>query len=197
MKRLSLSLAAFAVALLPALAFAVATPGQPAPDFKAVDSNGKPVSLSSLKGKYVVLEWTNPECPFVQKHYDSGNMQGLQKDYTGKQVVWLAVSTGEKPSAAPQLNAWLKETKSTPSALVMDSDTKIGQAYGAKTTPHMYIIDPQGKLVYAGAIDDKRGTNKEEIKTAKNFVRAALDETLAGKPVTTASTQPYGCKVKY
>jgi peroxiredoxin len=197
MKRFSLLLAAFTVALLPALANAVATPGQPAPDFKATDSNGKPVSLSSFKGKHVVLEWTNPECPFVQKHYGSGNMQSLQKTYTGKDVVWLSVSTGEKPSAAPELNAWLKEGKATPTALVMDSDTKIGRLYGAKTTPHMYIVDPKGKLVYAGAIDDKRGTNPDEIKTAKNFVKTALDETLAGKPVTTASTQPYGCNVKY
>jgi peroxiredoxin len=197
MKRLPLFISAFAIALLPVLANAVATPGQPAPDFKATDSNGKPVSLSSFKGKHVVLEWVNPECPFVKKHYGSGNMQGLQKNYTGKDVVWLAVSTGESKSAAPGLNAWLKEMNSAPTTLVMDSDTRIGQLYGAKTTPHMYIIDPQGKLVYAGAIDDKRGTNPDEIKTAKNFVKAALDETLAGKTVTTASTPPYGCKVKY
>jgi peroxiredoxin len=175
--------------------------GGSAPEFALTDVSGKAVKLSDFKGKHVVLEWTNPNCPFVKKHYDSKNMQGLQSAYTGKGVVWLAINSTStdhqdfmKPSdLSAKLNAW----GSKPSATLMDVDGKAGKSYGAKTTPHMYIVDPQGKLVYAGGIDDKRSANPADIPSSKNFVRAALDETLAGKPVSVATSTPYGCSVKY
>ena len=178
------------------------TVGQSAPDFSLTDVNGKAVKLSEFKGKAVVLEWTNPGCPFVQKHYTSNNMQSLQRDETAKGVVWLAInSTNPKHEdflAPAKLGAKMSgEWKAAPTYLLMDETGKVGQAYTAKTTPHMYVIDPTGKLVYAGGIDDKRSANPADIKGAKNFVRAALDETLAGKPVTVATAQPYGCSVKY
>ena len=178
------------------------TVGQPAPDFNLTDVNGKAVALSDFKGKHVVLEWINPGCPFVQKHYNSSNMQSLQKDATGKGVVWLSINSTEKNHsdylAPAKLNAKINgEWKGASSYLLMDESGKAGQAYSAKTTPHMYVIDPTGKLVYAGGIDDKRTANPADVKAAKNFVRAALDETLAGKPVTVATAQPYGCSVKY
>ena len=178
------------------------TVGQRAPDFSLTDVNGKAVKLSEFKGRTVVLEWTNPGCPFVAKHYGSNNMQALQKDAKGKGVVWLSINSTEKNHsdylAPTQLNAKMNgEWKGASSYLLMDESGKVGQAYTAKTTPHMYVIDPSGKLVYAGGIDDKRSANLADVKTAKNFVRAALDETLAGKPVTVATAQPYGCSVKY
>lgn len=193
---------AFSVVALIALSLAgpvgaAPTPGETAPDFTAVDSYGKAVKLSDFRGKYVVMEWVNPDCPFVKKHYRSGNMQSLQKTYTGKDVVWLSVSTGVKTSASQVLNAWLKEMDAAPSRLIMDADTQIARQYGAKTTPHMYIINPQGKLVYVGAIDDKRGKNPAEIKSATNYVQAAFNDVFAGKPIAVASTKPYGCSVKY
>ena len=179
-----------------------ATVGLPAPDFNLTDVNGKPVKLSDFKGKHVVLEWVNPGCPFVQKHYTSNNMQSLQKEATGKGVVWLAINSTEKnhgdylPPAklSGKING---EWKAAPSYLLMDESGKAGMAYAAKTTPHMYVIDPAGKLVYAGGIDDKRSANPADVKTAKNYVRAALDETLAGKTITVATSTPYGCSVKY
>jgi peroxiredoxin len=175
--------------------------GQPAPDFSLSDSNGARHDLSSLKGKFVVLEWVNFECPFVQKHYGSGNMQKLQKAYTGKGVVWLSVNTsapGKQGNYAPaEINAKLKASGASPSAYLMDTEGSLGKAYGAKTTPHMYVIDPKGTLVYAGAIDDKPSTDQSDIAGARNYVAAALDEAMAGKPVTTAASQPYGCGVKY
>jgi peroxiredoxin len=177
------------------------TVGQPAPDFSLTDVNGKAVKLSDFKGKHVVLEWTNPGCPFVVKHYGSNNMQSLQKDATGKGVVWLSVnSTNTKHEdylAPAKLNAKMGEWKAAPSHLLMDETGKVGQSYEAKTTPHMYVIDPKGTLVFAGGIDDKRSANQADVKTAKNFVRAALDETLAGKPVSVSTATPYGCSVKY
>jgi len=188
----------FALAAAPAAAVPV---GKPAPDFTLSDASGKPVRLSELKGKYVVLEWVNPECPYVQKHYNSGNMPALQKEYAGANVVWLAVNStnpraGDYKSTA-QMQAWMKEKSGAPSATLLDESGKVGRAYGARTTPHMYIIDPQGQTIYAGAIDDKPTTRTADVKTAKNFVRAAMGEALAGKPVTTASTTSYGCTVKY
>ena len=179
-----------------------ATIGQSAPDFTLTDVNGKAVKLSEFKGKTVVLEWTNPGCPFVVKHYGSNNMQALQKDATTKGVVWLSINSTEKNHsdylAPAKLNAKMNgEWKGAASYLLMDESGKVGQAYTAKTTPHMYVIDPLGKLVYAGGIDDKRSANPADVKTAKNFVRAALDETLAGKPVSVATATPYGCSVKY
>jgi peroxiredoxin len=185
---------------LPAAAAAAAV-GQGAPEFELADVNGKPVKLADFKGKFVVLEWTNPGCPFVVKHYGSHNMQGLQKDFTAKNVVWLSVSSTARdhadylPPAA--LAQRYKEWGAAPSAMLMDDSGKVGKAYGARTTPHMYVIDPKGLLLYAGGIDDKRSANPEDVKTAKNHVRAALDEAMAGKPVSTPSAAPYGCSVKY
>ena len=195
------ALATLLVTTAMAAAHAV-TVGQAAPDFSLTDVNGKTVKLSDFKGKNVVLEWTNPGCPFVVKHYGSNNMQSLQKDATGKGVVWLSVNSTAKRHQdylePTKLSAKMKgEWKDASSYLLMDENGKVGQAYAAKTTPHMYVIDPAGKLVYAGGIDDKRTANPADVKTAKNFVRAALDETLAGKPVTVATAQPYGCSVKY
>jgi len=176
-------------------------PGQPAPDFTLTDVTGKTVKLSDQKGKFVVLEWVNPDCPYVQKHYNSANMQNLQKEYGGRQVVWLTINStreGHSEFKSPQqMGGWMKEKGGAPAATLLDRDSKVGKSYGAVTTPHMYVIDPKGSLVYVGAIDDKRSTNVADVKTAKNYVRIALEESLAGKPVSTASTSPYGCTVKY
>jgi peroxiredoxin len=196
--------AAFAVA---AAAFAStaaaqgAAVGQPAPAFTATDTTGKAVSLADFKGRHVVLEWVNPGCPFVVKHYATGNMQATQKEAAGKGVVWLAVNStaadhGDfKPAAA--MGQWMQAQKAAATATLIDADGKVGRAYGARTTPHLYVIDPAGKLVYAGAIDDKPTANHADVKTATNLVRQALAESLAGKPVTQAQTRPYGCSVKY
>ncbi|WP_338768835.1 redoxin domain-containing protein [Massilia sp. METH4] len=182
------------------LAAAQATVGQPAPAFTGVDTSGKQVSLDSYKGKYVVLEWVNPDCPFVKKHYDSGNMPATQKHAAAKDVVWLSVSTSgnatRDPKLAASLNSWTKEKNAVPTALVLD-DGKIGRAYGARTTPHMYLIDPAGKIVYAGAIDSKPSSNAADIPTSTNYVIQAIDEVSAGKAVSKPITQPYGCSVKY
>lgn len=199
MKRFALSLAAaLAVAATPAFA---ATVGQPAPDFTAPDLSGKPVKLSDFRGKFVVLEWTNPECPYVRRHYDSGNIPALQKEVAAKDVVWIAINStsaasGEFKSPA-EMAKWLDAKGAAPKATLIDKDGKVGRLFGARTTPHMYIVDPQGKLVYAGAIDDKRWASVAETKSANNYVRAALGEALAGKPVSVAATSPYGCSVKY
>jgi peroxiredoxin len=181
-------------------ALAAAVVGQPAPAFSVTDLSGKPVNLADYKGKTVVLEWHNFGCPFVQKHYRSGNMQALQKKYSSD-VVWLAVNSTHKSASdytePAKLTKELKDFGAAPANYLMDEPGKMGVAYGAKTTPHMYIIDPSGKVVYNGAIDDKRSTNVEDVKIAKNYVVAALDELKAGKPVSTPSTSPYGCTVKY
>jgi peroxiredoxin len=180
---------------------AAAVVGAKAPDFTLTDVKGQKHSLSSLKGKHVVLEWVNYDCPFVRKHYGSGNMPSLQKVYTGKGVVWLAINSsapGKQGNFAPaEIESRSKQHGAAFSAYLLDNDGAVGRAYGAKTTPHMYVIDPSGTLVYAGGIDDMPSTDPEDVKTAKNFVRLALDETLAGKPVSVGSSQPYGCSVKY
>lgn len=202
MKRRSLLLAPLPLLLtsLPALAQTAAV-GQPAPDFSALDTTGKTVKLSDFKGKHVVLEWTNPGCPFVVKHYGSGNMPALQKEFTGKDVVWLAINSTETGSAdyrkPADLATWLASQKATPTATLMDESGRIGKAYGARTTPHMYIVNPQGVLVYAGGIDSIPSAQVEDIKTATNYVRQSLNEALAGKPISAAVTRPYGCSVKY
>lgn len=193
--------AALLVPLLSAPAFA-ATIGQPAPGFELKDTSGKTVRLADFKGKHVVLEWVNPGCPFVQKHYGSKNMQGLQKEYTARNVVWLSVSSTAKSAsdylAPAALNAKLvNDWGAAPSAVLLDDSGQVGRSYAAKTTPHMYVIDPAGKLVYAGGIDDKRSANPADVKTAKNFVKAALNESLAGQPVNTPTATPYGCSIKY
>jgi peroxiredoxin len=182
-------------------ALAQAAVGQPAPAFELADTAGKTVKLADFKGRFVVLEWTNPGCPFVVKHYGSQNMQSLQKEAAAQKVVWLSISStapGHGDYLAPvALATQYKDWGAAPAAMLMDDSGKVGRAYGARTTPHMYVIDPQGVLVYAGGIDDKRSTNPADVKTAKNFVRAALTDALAGKPVATPSAAPYGCSVKY
>ena len=179
---------------------AAAVPGLPAPAINATDLSGRPVNLADYKGRTVVLEWSNFGCPFVQKHYRSGNMQALQKKY-GNDVVWLMVNSTAKSAAdyedPAKITGQLKQFGAQPAAYVMDEAGKIGSAYGAKVTPHMYIIDASGKVAYNGAIDDRRSTNPDDVKTSKNYVAAALDEIKAGKPVSTASTTPYGCSVHY
>jgi peroxiredoxin len=199
MKLTALLIATLAVASSPVLAAPV--PGQPAPAFRGIDVNGKPVSLADFRGKTVVLEWNNPNCPFVQKHYTSGNMQSLQQKNTAAGVIWLAInSTAESHSdymAPAKLATWFGEQKAAPTAVLMDPKGEIGRAYGAKVTPHMYVIDAKGTLVYAGAIDDKRSANPADVKTATNHVAATLGEVAAGKPVTTATTTAYGCTIKY
>lgn len=175
--------------------------GTPAPGFTITDTAGKAVQLGDYKGKYVVLEWVNPECPFVRKHYSSGNMQALQKEWAGRDVVWLAInSTNASHSefkTPRQMSDWMKSQNATPAATLLDSTSDTGRAYGARTTPHMFVIDPAGKVIYNGAIDDKRSANPADAKTANNYVRAALTEAMSGKPVTVGNTTPYGCSVKY
>ena len=175
--------------------------GSDAPAFTLKDSSGKEHSLSDYKGKFVVLEWFNEGCPFVKKHYTSGNMQKLQGEYTGKDVVWLSINSsapGEQghmtaESAPKTISEWnIKATK-----ILFDHDGKVGKLYGAKTTPHMFVIDKAGKLVYQGAIDSKASADTADLASAENYVKVALDSTMAGKPVANASTKPYGCSVKY
>ena len=193
--------AASVLALAASVAGANAVVGQPAPAFSAVDAAGKAVSLADFKGKHVVLEWVNPGCPFVQKHYSSGNMQGTQKEATAKGVVWLAINSTAADASdykAPAAMAqWMQNQNAAATATLMDADGKVGKAYGARTTPHMYIVAPDGKLVYAGAIDSKATSNPADIASATNHVKVALAESLAGKPVSAATTRPYGCSVKY
>ena len=193
-------LCGLALAALPAAA-AQAIVGQPAPAFSVADTGGKPVSLADFKGKTVVLEWVNPGCPYVRKHYDSANMQGTQKSATAQGVVWLSVNSTHpshvdyrKPA---EMTAWMKAQNAAPTATLMDSDGKVGRAYGARTTPHLYIVDAKGTLAYAGGIDDRPSANPADTRTAKNHVTAALADMQAGRPIAQASTRPYGCSVKY
>jgi len=193
---------AFASGLLfAAAAAAQAVVGQPAPSFSAVDATAKPVSLADYKGRHVVLEWVNPGCPFVQKHYDSGNMPATQKTAVSKGMAWLAISSTAKDSSdykAPgELASWIRGKDGVPTATVMDTDGKVGRAYGARVTPHMYLIDPQGKLIYAGAIDSKPTANPADIKTATNYVSEAIGQVAAGKPLSQSTTRAYGCSIKY
>jgi peroxiredoxin len=182
-------------------ALATPTVGAPAPQFTAKDLDGKDVKLSDLKGKFVVLEWHNQGCPFVVKHYDSGNMQKVQKELTAQGVVWLTVissAPGKQGYVTPeQEKKYLTDKSAAPTNVLLDPEGTLGTLYGAKTTPHMFIIDDKGVLVYAGAIDDKSGTSQSEVATARNYVLAAYGEAKDGKPVTTSSTAPYGCSVKY
>ncbi len=172
-----------------------------APDFKLKDSNGNEHSLSDFKGKVVVLEWINYDCPFVKKHYNSKNMQSLQEKYTKQGVIWLAICSsapGKQGNfSSDEINKRSREYEAKFTAYLIDEDGKVGKMYGAKTTPHMYIINSDGRLVYAGGIDDKASTDVEDIKGSKNYVSSALDEILSGKQVTVQSSTPYGCSVKY
>ncbi len=190
-----------AMLLSSAVAVAQAVIGQPAPAIAATDASGKPVSLADYKGKYVVLEWTNPECPFVKKHYDGGNMPATQKQAIADGAVWLTVQTmatdGDNSAAYAGLQSWQKSKSATPTATIVDSTGAVGHAYGARTTPHMYIVDPNGQLIYAGAIDSKPTANPDDIKGATNYVSQSLAEAMAGKPISRPTTQAYGCSVKY
>jgi len=189
------------LALIAMPAYAAIEIGKPAPNFTGTDSNGKAHKLSDYKGKIVVLEWTNPLCPFVVKHYDSGNMQKLQKEYTGKDVVWLSVNSSaagkEGNQGAEDANKYMAEKKSKATARILDPSGEIGHLYGAKTTPHMFVVDQSGNIAYEGAIDDNDSFKPETIATAKNYVAAAIDSLMAGKAVETPQTKPYGCSVKY
>jgi peroxiredoxin len=185
--------------LLPATAHAAAV-GQPAPDFTLTDTAGKPVKLSDFKGKPVVLEWNNPGCPFVRKHYQ-GNMQSLQKEATDQGAVWLAINSTRDDSAdyqsPPQLGRWMTEQKASPTATLMDEDGRVGQAYAARVTPHMYVVNAQGVLVYAGGIDSIASARVDDIPKATNYVRQVLGELKAGKPVSMTTSRAYGCSIKY
>ena len=176
-------------------------PGEAAPEFHGTDSNGKTQSLAQYRGKFVVLEWANPGCPYEQKHYKSGNMESLQKQWTAKGVVWLSVissAPGEQGYVTPpEENDYLTKMHAAPTAAILDPSGAIGRLYGAKTTPHMFVIDPQGKLVYEGALDDQPTPDPASLKGAHNYVSEALEDAMAGKPVPTPVTRPYGCSVKY
>ena len=175
--------------------------GTAAPDFSLTDAKGKTHSLSQYKGKYVVLEWFNPECPFVKKHYGSDNMQKLQGEYTGKGVVWLTIDSnapGTEGNITPeQAQKIMAQWKTKQTALLLDPESKVAKLYGAKNTPNMVVISPEGKIVYEGAIDSKATPNPADIPVSTNYVKAALDESLAGKPISKPTTRPYGCSVKY
>ncbi|PWT96244.1 MAG: thioredoxin family protein [Candidatus Melainabacteria bacterium] len=175
--------------------------GKPAPQFTLTDTNGKVHKLSDYKGKFVVLEWFNQGCPFVKKHYGSGNMQRMQKEYTEKGVVWLSICSsapGKQGNYSPQEhNAMFKEKEASPTAILLDPEGTVGRLYDAKTTPDMFVINPKGILIYSGAIDDQPDTDPSSILAAHNYVRQALDQALAGASVKVAVTKSYGCSVKY
>lgn len=182
-------------------ATAAAKVGEPAPAFSLSGADGKAHALADYKGKHVVLEWTNHECPYVKKHYGSGNMQALQKEFTGKGVTWLSVITGAEgkqgvvaPSEAQKLTT---SRGAAPTAVLFDPTGETGRAYGAKTTPHLYIVNPEGKLIYAGGIDSIASSDSDDIAQATPYVKVALNEALSGKAITTPVTKPYGCSVKY
>ena len=200
--RRSLVLGSAAVALTPALGFAASPDlGKPAPQFTAVDSNGKTWSLADLKGKVVVIETTNHDCPYVRKHYNAKNMQIQQREAAAKGVVWLtsaSSATGEEGYVtAAQANDLTRKRDAAPAAVLLDPQSKIARAYGATVTPHMYIIDANGVLVYKGGIDSIPSADVSDIAKAKQYVRVGLGEVLAGKPLSDSSTRPYGCSLKY
>ena len=175
--------------------------GDPAPEFIATDTNGQAHKLSEYRGKFVVLEWHNRECPFTHKHYASGNMQRLQREWTAKGIVWFTVISSAQGQqgymTAGEENAYLREVNAAPTAVLLDPQGELGHLYGAKTTPHMFVINPQGVLIYNGALDDKPTTDESDIARAKNYVSAALEQAMAGRPVSQPTSRPYGCSVKY
>ncbi|MBA4793515.1 thioredoxin family protein [Phenylobacterium sp.] len=193
--------AGLACAALAAPAAAAPTIGQPAPAFTAVDASGKARSLAEFKGKTVVLEWTNEGCPYVQKHYKSGNMQGLQKSAVADGVVWLTLISSapgkQGYKTADEARAWKSEAGAASTAVLLDPKGEVGRAYAAKTTPHMYVVDKTGALVYMGGIDDKNSADPASLKGAKNYVAAALADVKAGRAVAQPVSAPYGCSVKY
>ena len=202
MRKLSLFVLALILSVPAALALAGAEVGKPAPAFSLPGLGGKPVSLADYKGKTVVLEWLNKDCPFVRHYYKNGNMQALQKKYTDKKVVWLSIVSSAEgregyfkdAAAAGQFKA---DAKASMTDILLDPEGTVGQAYGAKTTPDMYIVSPKGTLVYAGAIDDTPSTDPDDIAKAKNWVAQGLDESLAKKKISVPETRSYGCGIKY
>ena len=201
MKRAGLSVLIWVFVLLLIVPAFPAKVGSPAPDFTATDSQGKTHHLADYKGKFVVLEWHNQGCPYTRKHYESGNMQRLQKEWTSKGVVWFTVISSAPGTqgyvTAGQENDYVKKVGADPTAVLLDADGTLGHLYDAKTTPHMFVIDPNGMLVYNGAIDDRPTTDQGDISGANNYVSAALQEAMAGSRVAISTTRPYGCSVKY
>jgi peroxiredoxin len=199
-RRTAIALAAAAALVAPA-ASAKPVLGQAAPAFAVADADGRTRSLADFRGKTVVLEWTNNGCPYVQKHYNSGHMQGLQKQATAEGVVWLTVISSapgfQGYLTGPQAKAWKAKAGAHSSDVLLDPSGVMGRAYGARATPHMFVIDRAGTLVYMGGIDDQPTTDPDSLKVAKNYVTAALADVKAGRPVATAVTRPYGCSVKY
>lgn len=198
MKKIRILLPVLTLLVLSAFAVKV---GDEAPDFTGTDSHGQAHKLSDYRGKFVVLEWHNNGCPFTKKHYESSNMQSLQKEWTDKGVIWLTVISSSPGSqgyvTADQENEYLQKMHAAPTAAILDAKGEIGHLYGAKTTPHMFVINPQGQLIYNGAIDDKATTDPSDVNGANNYVSDALQEAMSGKAVAVATTRPYGCSVKY
>lgn len=194
-------------AILSIMAVSACSPGPEgleaasAPEFTLPDVQGKNHSLEDYRGKYVVLEWINYDCPYVRKHYESGNMQSLQKEYREKGVVWLAINSSAPGKqghfSSEEITRRSNEQNAKFDAYLIDEDGKVGRAYGARTTPHMYVIDPKGNLIYQGAIDNRPTSNLKDIEGATNYVRQALDAAMNGKAVEKARTRAYGCSVKY
>jgi hypothetical protein len=178
-----------------------AVPGNQAPNFTGNDSNGKPHSLSDYNGKYVVLEWASQGCPYDQRHYINGSMEAVQQKWTGKGVVWLSIissAPGQEGFVSPEEeNRYIRKTHASPTAAILDPSGTIGRLYRAKTTPHMFVIDPSGKVIYAGAIDDNPTWDLSDHTPARNYVDEALTESMNGQPIRVQSTRPYGCSVKY
>jgi peroxiredoxin len=198
------ALLVMAVVLLMAAApllIAAARIGAPAPDFTGTTSMGKTIHLSDFHGKFVVLEWHNNGCPYVRKHYNSGNMQNLQKQWTAKGIVWLTIISSAPGKqgyvTAGEENEYLTKMNAAPTAAILDPDGTIGHMYDAKTSPHMFVINPQGVLIYDGAIDDKPTTDLGDVQGATNYVSLALEAAMGGKPVVMQTSRPYGCSVKY
>src|SRR5271165_951488 len=201
MFRSRILIAVSSAALLPLLPMAQVRVGDPAPAFTATDSLGQTQSLEQYRGKYVVLEWHNQGCPYTKKHYVSGNMQSLQKEWTAKGVVWFTVISSAPGTqgyvTADQENAYVNQVHASPTAVLLDPDGKLGHLYNAKTTPQMFVIDPAGKLIYAGAIDNRPTPDSDDVRGADNYVTDALTAAMAGKSVVTPYTRSYGCSVKY
>lgn len=185
-------------AAMPALA---ATAGQSAPNFKLTDTHGKTVQLADFKGKYIVLEWTNPGCPFVRNHYNTHNMQALQEGWGPRGVVWLTIASSNNSSSdympPAKLGEWMQTRGAAQNSVLVDPDSAVARLYQAKTTPHMFVLNPEGTIIYAGAIDDRPSTRPEDPLAAHNYVRAALTEATGGMVVKTAVSMPYGCSIKY
>ena len=199
--RRQLGTLALAALLLPQPALAALAIGQRAPELSLEDVQGRSVRLSDFRGRHVVLEWNNPGCPFVRKHYGSGHMQALQADARGRGVVWLTVNSTADGSAdfmtPAQMTRWLAEQKAAPSAALVDESGALGRAMGARSALHMFILNPRGELIYAGAIDSNPSAKIEDLKTATNYVRQGLNEALAGQPLSVATSRPYGCPITY